>query len=62
MFVRPAVIGGKYFSVGQNVKILPNVFITAILIGTIDFSHFIPLSVTFVLVVGIKVSRKNTTC
>ena len=59
VFVGPAVIGGKYFSVGQNVKILPNVFITAILIGTIDFSHFIPLSVTLILVVGIKVSRKE---
>ena len=34
-------------------------FVHAMLIGTVVFSHFIPLSVTWKVAVGHKVSRKQ---
>ena len=52
----------KLLNVGhytQTVK--PNVFIPALLIGTIDFYHFIPLSLTLTLSGGHKVTVQSKT-
>ena len=37
----------------------PNSFITAMFISTIDFCHFVPLSVALILASGHKLSRKQ---
>ena len=51
-----AVLYGKNFNVGHYTQTFyPQFFIPAILIGTIDFDHFILLSLTL----GYKVSMKQ---
>ena len=51
---------GKNFKVGYYMQTSrPNLFIPAILIGTIDFYHFILLSLTLTLPGGHKVSAKQ---
>ena len=53
----PAVLRGKSFSVGQyRQAVQPNFFLPAMLIGTIDFKHFVLLSLTLTLPGGLKVS------
>ena len=48
--VRPLVFRGKNFSVGYCTQTSElNFFIPAMLIGTIDYYHFIPLSLTLTL-------------
>ena len=63
VFVQPAggcaVLCGKNLSVEHYIQTFqPNVFLPAMLIGTIDFYHFIPHSVTLTLTGGHKVSTK----
>ena len=41
----PPILHGKNFNIGYYMqKFQPNIFIPAMLIGTIDFYYFIPLS------------------
>ena len=48
------------FNVGHYTpSVQPNLFIPAMLTGTIDFYHFIPLSLTLTLSWGHKVSAKQ---
>ena len=57
---QPAVLHGKNFNVGYCKQTFrPNTFILAMLIGTIEFCHFIPLSVTLTLAGGHKVSTEQ---
>ena len=56
---RPAVLRGKNFNAGHYTQtVQPNCFIPAMLIGTIDFYHFMPFSLTLTLPGGNKVSAK----
>ena len=56
----PPVLYGKNFNVGQYMQTFqPTFFIPALLIGTIGFYHFIPLSLTLTLPGGHKVSTKQ---
>ena len=51
---------GKGFNVGHYTQTFQAIFfIPAMLIGTINFYHFIPLSVTLTLSGGHKVSAKQ---
>ena len=50
---------GKTYNVGHANSFLPNFFIPAMLIGAIDFSHFIPLSFMMTLPGAHKVSAKQ---
>ena len=51
---------GKNFNIGQySQSFQPMFFIPAMLIGTIDFYHFIPLSVTLIMAEVHKVSSKQ---
>ena len=64
MFVRPdgrpIFLCGKNFDVGYYTQnVLPNLFIPAMLIVTIDFYHFIPLSLTLTSPTCHKVSAKQ---
>ena len=57
----PAILLGKNFIVVHYMQtVQPNFFIPAILIGTIDFYHFIPISLTMTLPRGYKVSANKT--
>ena len=61
--VRPSsqldMLQGKNFNVGHYTQtVLPNVSIPAMLIGTIDFCHFVTLLLTLVLPGGHNVSAK----
>ena len=50
----------KTFNVGHFMQtVQPNVFIPAMLLGTIDFYHCIPLSLTLTLAEHHKVSAKQ---
>ena len=53
-------MSGKNFNIGHYMQIvLPNVFIPAMLTSTIEFYHFILLSLTLTLPVGYMVSTKQ---
>ena len=55
---QPAVLCSKNFDIGHYMQIFePTLFIPAMLIGTIDFYHFIPPSLTMALPGGHKVSK-----
>ena len=57
---RPADSSGKNFYVGHYTQTFePNLFIPAMLIGTVDFYHFIRLSLTLTLPRVRKVSAKQ---
>ena len=57
---RPAILQGKNFHVRHCMQTFrPKFCIPAMLKGTIDFNHFIPLSLTSTLVRGHKVSAKQ---
>ena len=65
MFVWPAVqlviCLGKHLNIGHYLQtVLPNVFMPAMLRGTIDFYDFVPLSMTWVLPGGHMISAKET--
>ena len=50
----------KSFVIGHYKQtVLPNLFIPAMLISTIDFYHFIPCSLTLTLPGGHKVNAKQ---
>ena len=56
---RPAFVRGKNFNVGHCTQaVLPTFFILAMLIGTIDFYHFMPHLLTLTLPEGHKVNAK----
>ena len=58
---RPAILRGKTFNVGHYTQpFQPHFFTPVMLIGTIDFYHFIPRSRTLTLPTGHKVSAKQT--
>ena len=48
----------KTLILDNTCRLLPNSFVPAMLIGTIDFCHFIPLSVTVTLAGGHMVSTE----
>ena len=53
------VLHGKNFNIGHTCKYFSEfLWIRAMLVGTIDFYHFMPLSLTFTLAEGCKVSSK----
>ena len=55
-----AVLHGKNVNAGHYAQaVQPTLFIPAMLIGIIDFYHFIPLSLTLTLPEGHKVSTKQ---
>ena len=57
---RPAILRGKNFNIGHYMQTVPpNVFIPAMLIGTTDFYHFIPLSLSLTLPGGHSISTKQ---
>ena len=56
---RQAVLRDKNFQLGHYTQtIQPNLFMTAIFIGTTDFYHFIPRSLTLTLPRGSQGQRK----
>ena len=56
----PAVLCDKNFNAGHYSKTFkPNFFVPAMLIGTIDFCHFMPLSLTLNLLESHKDSTKQ---
>ena len=60
MFGRPAVLHGKNFYVGHYMQLFNfTFFIPAMLTGTIDFHHLIPLPPTLTLPEGHKVSANQ---
>ena len=59
--VCPSVLCGKSFNTGHGTQTFqPVLLIPAMLIGTMDFYHFIPLSLTLTLPGGHKVSTKQS--
>ena len=57
---QPAHLCGRNLSVGHYVQTLQlNLFISAMLLGTVDFSHFIPLSLILILAGGHEVRGKQ---
>ena len=56
---RPSVMLVKDFNVERCIRLYSQFFIPTMLIGTIDFYHFIPLSVILTMVGGHKVSAKQ---
>ena len=57
-----SVLQGKIFSIGHWVLTFqPNCFVPVMLIDTIDFWHFIPLSLTLTFAESHKVSTKQLT-
>ena len=55
-----AVFYGKNFNTGRYMQtVQPNFLIPAMLVGSVDFYHFIPLSVTMTSAGGHKVSTKQ---
>ena len=58
--VHPSILCGKNFNTEHYVQTFqPNMFILAMLIGTIHFCHIIPLSVALTLAWGHQVRRKQ---
>ena len=56
----PAILHDKKLNIGHNMQTFqPNYFIPAMLIGTIDFHHLKPLSLTLTLPMSDKVSAKQ---
>ena len=55
-----AVLHGKNFNVGHYTQIFQrNIFIPAMPIGTVEFYHFIPLSLILTLTGDLKVNAKQ---
>ena len=57
---QPVVLCGKNFNIGHHTQtVQPSFYIPTMLIGTIDFNHFIPLSLTLTLPGGHMISAKE---
>ena len=58
--IHPAILCGKNFGIGHCAQpFQPNSFILTMLVGTIEFYHVVPLSLTLAFAGGHKVSTKE---
>ena len=55
----PPVLCGKNFTLHLPCKLLSQTFMPTMLVGTIDFYHFIPLSITLTLTGGHRLAQSK---